>query len=125
MKVSNLLMKNDLTVPNDKLKATNIVYRYSHPTEGSTPLIPQYIGMTTTTLSRRLTMHLQDGAIKQYCNEQNKRLQRQTLVDNTTIIMKCNDKKRLEIAEALLIIEQKPLINIQSKRMGGKLKLYC
>ena len=70
-KVSNLIMQNNLSTKYDKLQQTNVVYKFSKVAEGSEPLDAHYIGMTTTTLSRRLTMHLQEGSIKQYSNNNN------------------------------------------------------
>ena len=123
-KISNLIIKNDQTNSSDKLKSTNVVYKFNI-SEGSTPQLNHtYIGMTTTTLSRRLTMHLQDGAIKRYFLVNGYSLNREALVNNTIILMRCNNKKSLEVAESIFIGEFKPNINVQSKNMGGVLKLY-
>ena len=104
---------------------TNVVYKYSVNMKGGTPSTLDYIGMITTTFSRRLTMHLQDGAIKQFSNEHNLPLNRDIIEKNTVILMHCSNKKQLEIAEALFILQKKTQINIQCKRMGGVLKLYA
>ena len=99
------------TVP---LKRTNVVYKFSCPHEGCRPHAEHYIGVTTTTLSRRLTMHLQEGAIKQHMkNKHNTELTRQTLVQNTQIIASTNDTRKLAILEALHIHEQRPSLNTQ------------
>ena len=66
---------------------SNVIREYKCK-EGECKLLAQakYIGMTTTTLSRRLTMHLQSGAIKKHLSDVHKRkLTRQDLVENTTI----------------------------------------
>ena len=71
-----------------------------------------YIGLTTTTLSRRLTMHLSNGGPKQHTqNSHNINLTRQSLVNNTKIICTNNDPYRLSIIEALYIRKLCPSIN--------------
>ena len=70
-----------------------------------------YIGHTTTTLSRHLTYHLSDtSAIKQHIitkyNSPNLNTSsdiHKILTKNTTILYKNNNKKRLQILEALCI----------------------
>ena len=69
--------------------------------------------MTSTTLSRRLTMHLNNGApFQHYLKKHNENLTREILVNNTKIIFRSSDINRLSIAEALLIKETGPLINV-------------
>ena len=66
----------------------------------------KYIGLTTTTLSRRLTMHLNDsGSIFLHLKSQSlpKSKFRKILVENTTIITYEIIKPRLQIVEALHI----------------------
>ena len=54
-----------------------------------------YIGSTTTTLSRRLTMHLANGAIKDLqLARHNSNLTRNNIVRNTVIIRKHRDTIR-------------------------------
>ena len=69
-------------------------------------------------------MHLREGAIKQYAAKNNQEINRNKIVNNIEILYKCNNKRELEIAAAILILDLKPEINIQCKRMGGTLKLY-
>ena len=70
--------------------------------------------MTTTTLSRRLTSHLQAGTPKMHTiQKHNIHLTREMLVNNTTILDGDNNKKRLQIKEALYISNKKPTMNIQ------------
>ena len=88
---------------------TNVVYKYSVNMKGGTPSTLDFIGMTTTTLSRRLTMHLQDGAIKQFSNEHNLPLNSDIIEKNPTVILiHCSIKKQLEIAEAIFALRKKP-----------------
>jgi hypothetical protein len=109
-RTSSLVMKNSPPAPAD-LKRTNVVYQYTCHIENCES---HYIGMTTTTLSRRLTMHLRSGAPAKHTEEQHKQgLTRQMLVDSTKIIRHNNDFNRLQIEEALLISQLQPSINRQ------------
>ena len=117
-KVSNLVMKNS---PNTiKLQRTNILYECN---VGDCE--PQaYIGYTRTTLSRRITMHLQSGApLKHSQDFHSSTLNRKQMVSNTSIIRQENDFNRLEIMEALYIKYTKPEINLQTTGMGRTLRL--
>ena len=79
-----------------------------------------YIGETTTTLSRRLTMHLQDGDIKKhYRMVHNSILDRFTLENNVRILKQINDHNRLKITEALLI---KKLLHSSTIKIRDKLE---
>ena len=70
--------------------------------------------MTTTTLSRRLTSHLQTGTPKTHTlPEHGITLSREMLVNNTKIIDSTGDKRRLQIKEALHIQKIKPSMNVQ------------
>ena len=69
-------------------------------------------------------MHLQEGAIKQYFQNKGKTLTREQLTNNTTILMKQTDNKRLDIAESIYIMESNPQINKQNRIMEGTLKLF-
>ena len=70
--------------------------------------------MCTTTLSRRLTSHLQAGTPKNHTiQEHGVSLTREMLVENTTILDTSNDKRRLQIKEALYISTKRPVMNIQ------------
>ena len=72
--------------------------------------------MTTTTLSRRLTLHKQEGAIKNHLLEQHHMtLDREILNNNTSILYYNNDFYKLKLAESILIDKLKPSINIQQK----------
>ena len=121
-KTSGLVLQNNMHAIRQRkkqdghLQRTNVIYRYNCPEAGCRRLhTDKYIGATTTTLSRRLTMHLQEGAIKNHVNEHHKRhLTRQDLVKNTDIIETCNDHRRIWVAEALYIREFSPFINKQA-----------
>ena len=61
-KVSHCLIKNSPKSTNDTQKV-NVVYQFSCPFEGCKLQPSHYIGFTRTTLSRRMTYHLNDGLL--------------------------------------------------------------
>ena len=80
--------------------------------------------MTTTTLSINLTHHLQKGSIKEhYQHFHQKTITRQEIVQNTKIIQRATDRKRLRIKESLLILQQSPSLNKQHEGFEGVLHL--
>ena len=124
-KVRNLFMKNNATANNSMLKRTNVVYLFSCPEVDCRPLQIDYVGATTTTLSRRLTMHLADGAPKAHMKDKHKRsLTRADLTENTSIIASCTDQKKLFILEALVIRERSPSLNVQAHHTPNTLQLF-
>ena len=69
-----------------------------------------YVGLTTTTLSRRLTMHLDDScsiALHLKTHSIPKSKFRKILIENTAIIAHEINKLRLQILEALHIKTKK------------------
>ena len=63
-----------------------------------------YIGSTTTTLSRRLTMHLNNGAINDHTlSVHRSSLSRANIVDNTKVLCRQRDTFRLLVYEASFI----------------------
>ena len=90
-----------------------------------------YIGSTTSTLSRRLTMHLSNGAIKEHILSQHRSILSRddiviVIVSNTEVLHMQNDTFRLLIHEAMLIKFQNPsLINRQDTGCPKILKLYA
>ena len=69
-KTSSMVMKNSIGNETSKFGRANLVYRYSCPKEDCKLLNNvSYIGMTTTTLSRRLSSHLSNGAPKKHTQE--------------------------------------------------------
>ena len=124
-KSSSLVLRNNMTKDNAPLKHTNVIYHYKCKTEDCA-LLPNsgYIGMTTTSLSRRLTMHLQNGGPLTHMEKHHgQRLTRQTLIDNTTILAHVNTPRLLTALEAVYIRDMDPLINKQVNARGT-LSLY-
>ena len=123
--VSSLVMSNNLSRDTSILKATNIVYEFKCPIgDCARRSNSSYIGHTTTTLSRRITMHLQSGAPdKHVTSTHNQPLTRRMMVENISVLTKCSNKQKLMILEAVYIRDRDPLINRQLD-MRGTLSLY-
>ena len=118
-------MKNDQSPPCDDLQKTNLVYEFTCPEDGCEHLRNSYIGVTQTSLSRRLTMHKASGAPKMHLNgSHNKPLTRETLVQNTKILRQENDPHRLLVMEALMIQQKNPSLNQQATGYQRTLKLH-
>jgi hypothetical protein len=123
-KTSQFIMKNNVNATTEPLKTTNVVYEFKCNT-GECELQPSsYIGMTTTSLSRRLTMHLASGGPKTHMEQHHRQqLTREHLVNNTIIRHRINDFTRLQTVEAILILNEKPIINRQATGIGRTLRL--
>ena len=116
-------MKNNMASPPATLQQTNVVYKFTCPFPHSKA--EDYIGFTQTTLSRRLTMHGQNGSInRHFMNDHNIKPTREQLTSNTIILTKANDRYKLAIKEALLIMNNAPSLNIQFDNFTNILKLY-
>ena len=123
MKTCNLVMKSNTMSKSSPLCQTNIVYRFDSPMPHCKA--ESYIGMTQTTLSRRLTYHVQSGSIyKHFKQEHEIKPNRDQLADNTSIIAKANNRYKLAIKEALFILEYAPTINKQFDNFVNILKLH-
>ncbi|MPC59874.1 hypothetical protein E2C01_053902 [Portunus trituberculatus] len=112
MKTSQLLIRNkDMPKPRH-LQQSHVIYEHTCSIEGCGP--QKY--MTRTTLSRRLTCHLQNGAIKQHYTTKHKaEVTRNMLKENTRIIDKESDPRRLLYLEALYIENASPEMNKQQQ----------
>ena len=123
--VSNQIMKNNISQNPNPSQHSNVGYEFSCPNEGCKLRNMNYIGMTTTTLSRRLTMHLQSGSIKDHMREQHQStLNRKELTENTKILKYCHDSTRLLITEALLIRNKRPTLNNQTTGLDRTFNLF-
>ena len=104
-----------------ELQRTNVVYRWICP-NGDCKLQNKevdYIGHTTTTLSRRLTMHLHGHPPAEHTRQAHKKtITRTELVENTSIIASERNVRRLKILEAVLIRESCPVLNGQRDYVG-------
>ena len=119
-------MRNNLQPPPKVIQQTNVVYSFKCPILQCQAKQPTetYIGMTQTSVSRRLTMHLQSGSILQhFLNSHNRKPTRSELTENTSIIAKADNRYILAVKEALLILHQNPSINKQFETFSHTLKL--
>lgn len=122
-KTSNLVMKNNLSPPLKYLEQTNVIYKFSCSLSHSQAT--EYIGFTQTTLSQRLTSHRQSGSIhNHFKTAHNIKPTREQLTDNTRVIARARDRYRLAIKEALVILEETPIINKQFDNFTNVLKLH-
>ena len=116
-RTSSLIMQNSQQ-NTTTLQQTNVVYRFKCSTGDCATRNVYYIGHTTTSLSRRLTMHLQDGGPKTHLRDHHgMRLTRDLLTANTIILARRHDKRRLAVAETILIRDTAPIINTQTKTL--------
>ena len=127
-KTRDLVMKNNLTPKVRDLARTNLIYDFQCSIDECAHQIRSevtYSGLTTCTLSRRLTYHLQNGAIKNHVlTAHGRKITRKEIVEMTTARYYQNDYQRLEILEALIIRFEDPLINRQDTGKKKVLKLY-
>ena len=96
VKIANLVMKN-IALTLSTLQKTNVVYLFECPLPHCQA--ETYIGLTQTTLSRRLTMHGQDGSIYKHFATYSTKPTREQLTENTSIIAKATDRYTLLINE--------------------------
>ena len=90
--ITSLIIKNNQCPPTPTLKKTNLIYKFTCTHGDCKHQNNSNIGLTTTSLSRRLTMHLSSGATKQHTFDTHKiKLDRATIVQNTSIIRSVSD----------------------------------
>ena len=122
---AGMIMANNSTRDHSKLKQANVVYFYKC-NKGDCALLPKsgYVGLTTTSLSRRITMHLQNGGPRTHTERYHDTpLTRKDMTENTKILAVTSDKRRLTVLEAVFIRELGPPINLQ-ENARGTLQLY-
>ena len=110
------------------LAKCNLVYQFTCPCPDGC-ICPHgkssYIGHTTCTLSRRLSYHLQNGAIKDHlANCHGRKITREEIVKNTEVRYFESDRFRLKILEALIINIEQPSINLQETGHNRILRLF-
>ena len=118
-KTSQLVMKNTEHKRNKK-KETYVVYRYHCP-YGDCKLRETgcYIGHTTDYLTTRISFHLQAGAPLNHTRDKhNCKLKRQDMEENTTIIARDRNRRRLQILEAVHIHTPEPPRNMRADNDG-------
>ena len=128
MKTKNLVMKNNMSSKKHEMNLTNVIYQFNcpenecihHPTVNHV-----YLGLTTCTLSRRLSLHLQNGAILKHSVDKHKeKITRKKAEESLKVRYRENHHERLEILEALMIMFEKPEINKQDTGKTRILTLF-
>ena len=112
---SNLVSRNNSSPSVGVLQKTNVIYQFKRPLGNCISDNNNiYVGLTSTTLSRRLTMHLADtSSISQHLKKHScptTELQK-ILTDNTTILEHQNNKQKLQILEVLHIRNMQLTLN--------------
>ena len=122
IKSANLVMRNNMAARLQPLRQASVVYEFICPFPHSK--VEKYIGMTQTTLSRRLMYHTQSGSIfNHFKADHDCKPSRETLANNTKIIAKAENRYKLAIKEAILIVENIPTINKQFDNFVNILRL--
>ena len=97
------------------LQKTNVIYKFRCPLgDCISDNNNIYVGLISTTLWRRLTMHLSDtSSIAQHLKKHScpTTQQRKILTNNTTILEHQNNKQKLQILEALQIRNLQPALS--------------
>ena len=115
-KTSNLVIRNNSSPSIGVLQKNNVIYKFKCPLEDciSDNNNNIYVGLTSTTLLKRLTMHLSDtSSIAQHLKKHScpTTQLRKILIDNTTILEHQNNKQKLQILDALHIRNMQPTLN--------------
>jgi hypothetical protein len=128
MKSRNLVMRNNCAKKPRELSKTHVVYKFrckKGDCEHLPPSKTTYWGLTTDTTSRRLSFHLQNGAIKEHClAKHGSMITRKEIEMYTSIEYVEREVYRLEILEALIINAGNYEINRQNTGKIRILKLY-
>ena len=113
-RTSSLVIRNNCLPEINNMQDTNLIYQYSCNVGDCSRLNSRYIGSTITTLSKRITAHLQDGAIKRHHIDQHGTAPtRKQVEESTEVLQKEQDRKRIRMAEQVFIHMLRPSINIQ------------
>ena len=127
-KTRELVMKNNLAPKPRDLSKTNLVYEFQCQKDACKHLPPsetKYVGLTTCQLTRRLSYHLQNGAIILHSKEKHgQKTTRDEIVQWTKIRYFEHDVNRLEILESLIIRQEEPKLNRQDTGKLRVLKVY-
>ena len=122
-KTKQLVIQNNLNTKARGMSEAGVIYKFTCTLHSQAM---EYVGLTQTKLARRLSAHKYHGSIHDhFVQEHCMKPTMQQLSENTSVIAKAADKKHLAIIEALLIIDLKPLINVQLGSFPNVLKLYA
>ena len=129
LKSKNFIMRNNMMKKPRELSRTNVIYHFQCKKGDCEHLHysrTAYRGLTTNTLSRRLSFHLQNGAIRKHSEAKHadEPITRKEIEKFTQVMYSERDVYRLEILEALLINAEDFEINRQDTGKKRILKLY-
>ena len=121
-------MRNNMTPPKRELAKTHLIYDFDCR-KGECEHLPiqkrRYTGLTTCTKSRRLSFHLQSGAIqKHFLEKHGRKITREEIVAWTSSRCFERDTRRLEILESLIIRFEDPELNKQDTGKRRILRLF-
>ena len=121
-KTSNLVIRNNPMPRPPPMQTSGVVYKFKcnfHYCKS------EYIGHTRLSLERRLLAHYYNGSIKtHYQQNHNKIVTKEILQENTIILSKENNFRKLAVKEALYILNERPSINVQFNSFTNLLKLH-
>ena len=110
-----MVIRNNSSPSIGVLQKTNVIYQFKCPLGDCIYDNNNiYVDLTSTILSRRLTMHLSDtSSIAQHLKKHSCPTTelRKILTDNTTILEHQNNKQKLQILQALHIRNMQPIFN--------------
>ena len=113
---ASLIMRNNTSGEKPMAEVTNVVYQFKCPVGACQYRNTTYIGLTTTTLRRRMQAHRNNGGINSHYTASHDRKPLLTeLLENTTIVHREPLRYRLNIAEAVHIAVKHPVLNTQKE----------
>ena len=117
-KVKSLFIKNNNNKP---VEDYNVVYQFNCDKVPCNEAQTCYIGHTTTTIKER-TKH--SSIKKHYKETHNCNITGSQILPNIKILDKLSGEADLMILEALLIKQQRPMINMQAEDFNRVLKIF-
>ena len=118
-----MVLRNNTSPPLPTAKQTGVVYKFSCPFPHREA--EDYIGLTTTTINRRMAMHAQSGSIRSHFEDCHQiKPTRAQILENIEVIARADNRQRLYIKEAIHILQSAPNINKQYDNFTNVLKLY-
>ena len=111
---ATLVMKNNNAPKPTLANETNVVYRFECTVGPCRGRNIDYIGLTTTTLQKRMESHRYNGAIHtHYKKAHDRRPKTKELVESSSVLHHVPKYHRLAITEAVSIELRKPILNVQ------------
>ena len=111
---ASLVMKNNNTPRPALENETNVVYRFECTVGACRGRSIDYIGLTTTSLRKRMESHRYNGAIHTHFKKAHERKPTtKELLENSSILHLVPNYLRLAITEAVSIELRKPKLNVQ------------